>query len=192
MRFSLIVILGALAITSCQNNTTVSKKYFDIDSLIDRQLLYLKETGASLSKVATIDSTKDNTNFKPDSASWANELEVFRHLDIINKPIYVDAYEVIDGVKDANSNLTVRSFVANREIPVKSLKLYYQDSPHKLRKLEATLSEQNSLYYTARKFSMELENVGQQMVVSMYDVRGVQKMILRDSVKFSISSEVIY
>ncbi|MFZ1807020.1 MAG: hypothetical protein WAU36_07365 [Cyclobacteriaceae bacterium] len=192
MRFSLLVVLCALAMASCQNNTTVSKKYFDIDSLIDRQLAYLEESEASLSKAASIDSTKDKTNFKPDSASWAKELEVFRHLDIINKPIYVDAYDVIDGVKDANSNLTVRSFVANREIPVKSLKLYYQDSPHKLRKLEATLSEQNSLYYTARKFSMELEDVDKQMIVSKYNVRGVQKMILRDSVRFSISSKVIY
>jgi len=192
MRFSLLVVLSALAIVSCQNNTTVSKKYFDIDSLIDSQLAYLEKSGASLSKAASIDSTNDKTNFKPDSTSWAKELEVFRHLDIINKPIYVDAYTLTDGEKDANSNLTVRSFVANRETPVKSLKLYYQDSPQKLRKLEATLSEQNSLYYTARKFSMELEDVDQQMIVSRYDVRGVQKMILRDSVRFSITSKVVF
>lgn len=192
MRFSLLVVLSALAIVSCQNNSTVSKKYFDIDSLIDSQLAYLEKSGASLSKAASIDSTNDKTNFKPDSTSWAKELEVFRHLDIINKPIYVDAYTLTDGEKDANSNLTVRSFVANRETPVKSLKLYYQDSPQKLRKLEATLSEQNSLYYTARKFSMELEDVDQQMIVSRYDVRGVQKMILRDSVRFSITSKVVF
>ncbi|HNP06676.1 MAG TPA: hypothetical protein PKN99_03570 [Cyclobacteriaceae bacterium] len=192
MRFNLIVVLGVLAMTSCQNNTTVSKKYFDIDSLINQQLRYLEKTEASLSKMASIDSATDRSNFKPDSTSWANELEVFLHLDVINKPIYVGAYEVMDGEKDTNSNLTIRSFVANREVPVKSLKLYYQGSPKKLRKLEAVLSEQNSLYYTSRKFSMEFEDVNGQAVISRYDVRGTQKMILRDSVKFSISSKIIY
>lgn len=192
MRFNLIVVLGVLAMTSCQNNTTVSKKYFDIDSLINQQLRYLEKTEASLSKMASIDSATDRSNFKPDSTSWANELEVFLHLDVINKPIYVGAYEVMDGEKDINSNLTIRSFVANREVPVKSLKLYYQGSPKKLRKLEAVLSEQNSLYYTSRKFSMEFEDVNGQAVISRYDVRGTQKMILRDSVKFSISSKIIY
>jgi hypothetical protein len=187
-----MVILGALAITSCQNNTAVSKKYFDVDSLIDQQLVYLEKTGASLTKVASIDSVNDKANFKPDSASWAKELEVFRHLDIINKPIYVDAYDITDGEKDVNSNLIVRSFIANREIPVKSLKLFYQGSPQRLRKLEAVLNEQNSLYYTSRKFSLELEDVNEQLVLSRYNVRGVQKMILRDSVRFSIASKVIY
>jgi len=187
-----MVILGALAITSCQNNTTVSKKYFDIDSLIDKQLVYLEKTGASLTKVASIDSVNDKANFKPDSAAWAKELEVFRHLDIINKPIYVDAYDITDGQKDVNSNLIVRSFTANKEIPVKSLKLFYQGSPQRLRKLEATLNEQNSLYYTSRKLSLELEDVNEQLILSRYNVRGVQKMILRDSVRFSIASKVIY
>lgn len=192
MKFSLIVIIGALVIASCESNNEVAKNYFDIDSLIDRQLAYLEENGARLSKTASIDCATDTTTFNPDSASWAKELEVFRHLDIINKPIYADAYKVTDGVKDINSNLIVRSFIAKRDIPVKNLKLYYQDSPKKLRKLDATLSEQNSLYYTTRKLSIVLEDINKQMVISSYDVRGIQKMTLRDSVRFSISSKVIY
>ncbi len=192
MRWSVFIFFGMLALASCQHNPTASKNYFDINSLIDQQLVYLTKAGASLSKSASIDSVRDKTNFQPDSASWANELEVFRHLDIINKPIYVDSYNVTDGEKDTNSNLIVRSFVANKEIPVKSLKLYYQESPQKLRKLEAVLSEKNSLYYTTRKFSMELEDVNELMVLSRYNVQGVQKMVLRDSVKFEISSEVLY
>lgn len=192
MRFNLIVVLVALAMASCQNNTTISKKYFDIDSLIHQQLGYLEKTGASLSKAASIDSASDKTNFKPDSTSWANELEVFLHLDVINKPIYVGAYDVSDGERDTNSNLTIRSFIANRQIPVKSLKLYYLGNLKKLRKLEAILIEKNSLYYTSRKFSMEFEDVNGQAVISSYDVRGTQKMILRDSVRFSISSKIIY
>ena len=159
MRFSFIVIALAALFVSCQKNQTVTKNYFDIDSLIDNQLIYLRETNASLTKTASIDKDQDEATFKPDSAGWANELEAFRHLDIINKSIYVDAYEITDGKKDENSNLIVRNFQATREIPIEYFRIYYQDSPKRIRKIEASLSEQNTLYFTARTFSIDRKSV---------------------------------
>lgn len=186
------MFFSGLVMMACQHKPIGSKKYFDIDSLIDKQLEHLIQRNASLSKKASIDSVTDETTFRPDSASWANEMEVFRHLDVINKPIYDGVYTITDGIKDPNSNLLVKSFVANREIPVRSLKLYYQDQSGKLRKVEADLSEENALYFTSRSFSIELEDWNEQMVISKCRVEGVQKMILRDSVHFAISSEIIY
>lgn len=58
--------------------------------------------------------------------------------------------------------------------------------------MEATLGEQNTLYYTTRDFTMELEDIGKQWVIAGYEVKGVQKMILRDSVRFAITSKVAY
>lgn len=192
MKYTLVALLAVLVFGSCQNDARTAKNYFDIDSLIDRQLDYLNGKNATLTKSATIGRTADKVSFKPDSSAWAKELQVFRHLDIINKPIYTGAYKVTDGVKDANSNLIIKSFVTDREIPVKSLRLYYQGTPKKLRKVEATLGEQNTLYYTTRDFTMELEDIGKQWVIAGYEVKGVQKMILRDSVRFAITSKVAY
>lgn len=129
MKYTLVALLAVLVFGSCQNDARTAKNYFDIDSLIDRQLDYLKGKNATLTKSATIGRTADKVSFKPDSSAWAKELQVFRHLDIINKPIYTGAYKVTDGVKDANSNLIIKSFVTDREIPVKSLRLYYQGTP---------------------------------------------------------------
>lgn len=192
MKFYLLTLVLALALLSCQQNETASQKFFDMDSLIDRQLIYLKGAKASLTKSASIDNASDQSTFTPDSAEWANELEVFRNLELINKPIYAEAYDIMDGQKDANSNLTVRSVIAKREVPIKFFKIYYQDAPHKIRKIEASLSEQNSLYYTTRKFSVELNDIKGQMILDKYSIQGVQKMILRDSVRFLISSHVNY
>ena len=173
---------------SCQQQQRAESKFYNIDSLINSQLVILNSTKPSITKVATIDSANDESTFTPDSAQWVNELAVYRHLDVINKPIYVDAYRVAEE-QDANSNLKVRAFNALKNVPLKSLRIYYQDTADKVRKIEASLDEQNSLYYTSRKFSIELDD---QMTLSRFSIQGTQKMILRDSVKFSISTKVNY
>lgn len=192
MKFYLPTLFLAMTLLSCQQNETANHKFFDMDSLVDRQLNYLKGAKASLTKSASIDNTRDQSTFTPDSTDWANELEVFRNLELINKPIYAEAYNITDGQKDVNSNLMVRSIIAKREVPIKFFKIYYQDAPHKIRKIEASLSEQNALYFTTRTFSIELNDVKGQMTLDKYSIQGVQKMILRDSVRFLISSHVNY
>ena len=192
MKSYLLIIIWALAIISCQKKEVAIKKYFSVDSLIDHQVKFLIATGASVTKSAFIDNASDKSTFKPDEEGWRSELAVFRHLEIMNKPIYADSYEEIDGMEDDNSNLKVRVFNAKSNVPVKQLKIYYQTNPHVVRKIEAYLDEQNSLYYTSRRFSMEMDEFKDKLVLSQYEIQGVQKMILRDSVKFSISSVIKY
>lgn len=192
MKYPLFIFIGALALASCHNESVVSQKYFDIDSLINQQLVYLNKSGATLTKMASIDGSSDTTTLRPDSITWANELEVFRQLDLINKPVYTGAYEIEEGVKDVNSNLLVKSFKAKKSAPIRSLKLFYQSNPEKLRKVEAQLIEQNSLYFTTRKFLIELDDVNGKLILSKTRIKGVQKMILRDSVNFAIFSQFNY
>ena len=42
MKYTLVALLAVLVFASCQNDARTAKNYFDIDSLIDRQLDYLK------------------------------------------------------------------------------------------------------------------------------------------------------
>jgi hypothetical protein len=162
-----------------------------MDSLVNAQINYLVATKSSVTKTAAIDSAQDKSNFMPDSTQWANEMEIFRHLDLINKPIYIDAYDLLE-VEDNNSNLRVKILNANKDVPIKQFKIYYHNTIDKVRKIEATLNEQNTLYYTSRNFLIELEDFKDKMILSSYRVQGVQKMILRDSVKFSIRSKIDY
>ncbi|MEQ8424007.1 MAG: hypothetical protein RIA63_04805 [Cyclobacteriaceae bacterium] len=191
MKIKILILLSSSVMFSCQRAKETPEILFDVDRLIDSQVVSLMQAGASLTKAASIDEASDNATFVPDSAGWANELEVFRHLDVINRSIYEDAYD-ITSVKDTNSNLMVRVLKARRPIPVTTFKVFYQDDPDKVRKIEASFSEENALYYTAREFSLELDEYQGQMILSGYTVRGIQKMILRDTVNFSISSKVIY
>lgn len=187
--FAVFLLIG---LCSCNEKKPIAKSYFNVDSLMNVQLVQLTAKAASVTKRIKINDLEETVKIKPDSALWAHELAIFKHLDILNKPIYATAYEVIDGTKDSNSNLTLRIYHAKREVPVTVFKLYYQDSFDKLRRIEATSEESNALYFTTRKFVLTFDDLAGGIVLQRYAVEGFQKMILSDTVRFSLHSEILY
>lgn len=185
----LVVMLFAVG---CAKKTSVTDPFFEIDQLIDEQIKTLKDTGASVDKRAEVGDAKDASIFVPDSAQWANELDAFRQISSINKPIYKEAYRIEDGLDDKRSNLKIRRFSTERNIPVKALDVYYQDNIEKLRKIEAVITDQNALFFASKKLTLQFEEHQEKLSLSSYTIQGVQKMMLRDSVNFIIESKVNY
>lgn len=186
--FLFVFAYGVLA--SCTESSKKADFYFD--SLVTSQVKVLSLAKASISKQASIDGNQDETTFTPDSTLWESELDIFRQLGIYERPAYNDAYEMKDGIPDEKSNLTVRSYHSLKSIPIRDLKFYYHDQFHHLKKIEATYQEKNTLYTTWRSLQMEFDEVNGKSVLSSYTITGVQKMVLSDSVKFSIHSKVIF
>jgi hypothetical protein len=186
--FSLLVI--ELLATSCQEQKVNGKRYFDLDSLISAQIVYLSKSKASLKKEATISEKSSSSTTILDSTAWSNELDVFRQLDVINRPTYRDAYEVKDGVKDSKSNLLIRSYEARTNSAVPYLRLLYQDNPSRLKKLEALYQETNSLYSSQRKLEMYFDDTKGKPYLTGFFIEGDQKMILSDSVHYTIRTEI--
>jgi hypothetical protein len=189
MRLFLFVI-ACVALASCTESARKTDSYFD--SLVASQVGVLSRAKASITKKASIDGNQDETTFTPDSTLWESELEIFRQLEIYERPAYKDVYEMKDGVPDGKSNLMVRSYHSLKNIPVSDLKFYYHDQIKHLKKIEATYREKNTLYTTSRSLQMEFDEVDSKSVLSSYSISGVQKMVLSDSVKFSIHSKVTF
>jgi hypothetical protein len=183
--FSLISII---ILVSCnQTSLKYDKAYFDFDSLINSQVTSLAKTNASLSKTVLLDGKSDQATMRIDSAILAHELDVFRQLDLINKPLYRDAYEITDGEKDSRSNLLVRTYRSKKGSPVPFVNFYYQKDFLHLKKIESYYIENNTLYSTKRKLQLEFDDTSGHLLLSRYELTGTQKMILSDSVKFSIA-----
>ena len=185
-----LFIIGLLLLSSCTEDAKRADSYFD--SLVTNQVSVLSLAKASIIKQASIDGNHDETTFTPDSTLWESELDIFRQLEIYERPAYKDAYEMKDGIADEKSNLTVRSYHSLKNIPVRDLKFYYHDQFQQLKKIEATYQDKNTLYTTRRSLQMEFDEVNGKSVLSAYSISGVQKMVLSDSVKFSIHSKVIF
>jgi hypothetical protein len=162
------------------------KVYFDFDSLINVQAAELLKAQSTISKKSIINGKQDDSSFIPDSLNLANELDVFRQLDLINKPLYRNSYEIRDGEKDTRSNLLIRTYTAKSPSPVSFVKFYYRSSPRDLKKIESVFHEENTLYDTKRNLLLEFDDISGTPLLSGYELSGTQKMILNDTVNFSV------
>lgn len=192
MRGVFFLIAGcALMLTACnRGNQVYDKTYFDFDSLINVQVKELINAKVTLRKVSVINGKSDSSSFVPDSLKLANELDVFRQLDLINKPLYKSSYVVKEGEKDTRSNLLIRSYSAKSASPVPFVKFYYRSSPRDIKKVESFFQEENALYNTSRNLTLLFDDSSGTPLISGYQLRGSQKMILSDTVNFSV--EVLF
>ena len=192
MRVVVFLLFIGFGFSGCRQQKVKEKRYLDMDSLVNIQVNYLSHSKAALKKEATIGGQNSSSSSVLDSTAWSHELDVFRQLDLINRPIYRDVYQVKDGVKDSKSNLLIRSYEAPANSPVPYLRLYYQVTPTRLKKLEALYQETNSLYGSQRKLEMYFDDSSGKLHLTGYAIEGDQKMMLSDSVHYAIRSEVAF
>lgn len=170
-----------------RTNQRYDKAYFDFDSLINVQVAGLLRAQAAISKKSMLNGKQDESSFVPDSLKLAYELEVFRQLDIINKPLYRNVYEIKDGEQDTKSNLLIRSYTAKAPSLVQIVRFYYHSSMQDIRKIESVFHEENTLYDTKRNLLMEFEDSIHSSLLKGYQLSGTQKMIMNDTVNFSVN-----
>ena len=72
------------------------------------------------------------------------------------------------------------------------MKFYYLGQFKHLKKLEASYHEENTLYSTKLFLWMEFDDINSRMVLDKYGMEGIQKMVLSDSVPFSIKSSISF
>lgn len=186
----IIVVLTALVYLSCSGSAKRSDSgIYHMDSLINAQVNVLVMERRQLSKKATIGEQTASVVITPDSAGWATELAVFRQLEIAERPVHRDRYK-IEVKDDANSNLHIRSFTGEGT-PVPLIRFFYLDNPADVRRIEARYSESNALYTSIRDLVLEFEEEDQTPILRHFEVTGFQKIVMGDSVYFSVVGEVL-
>ncbi len=191
MRLFLSGFVILLVASSCnQTEVKYKKSYFDFDSLITRQVKALAKS--NWKKISSLNKKMDTVSIRPDSLQWSNELDVFRQLDAINKPVLKGYYSIVHR-KDVHSNLSVKSFEFNLDneekitSPVPIVDFYYFNQISDLRKIVAVYQEKNVLFTSQRQLSLEFEEGSSKNIVN-YKISGFQKMMLTDSVLLKIRS----
>jgi hypothetical protein len=169
--------------------------FYPIDSLVMGQIHHLTRVNAGLFKEALLSGKSDTLTYTPgDTVAWMNELDIFRKLNVINKPVNKGLYAVDDGLFDPGSNLTVKAFTSlktMKKLPVVYLKIYYQGTIDKPRKIEALYDESNLLYQNARRLSMNFQQIENRTVMTSYVIRGGQQIVFGDSVAIYISGKIL-
>lgn len=177
---------------SCRNGKQRDSLY-PIDSLVGSQIRFLSMEKASLRKEAIINEKIERTALIPkDTVAWGYELGIFEQLDIMNKPVSSKSYLITDGLFDPGSNLTVKEFSTEKDIPVKYLRVFYHESLARPRKIEAFFRSGSLLSKTARILTMEFGQYDNKTVLTSYSVEGGQKMIFGDTVEFTIKGKITF
>ena len=193
-----VIPLLAIVLFSCSSKQKSTISLFDIDSLTTAQVKYLTAHRAELNKTSSLGDSSSSASFMPkDTIAWKNELEIFNVLDLINKPINRNSYS-IENLPDTKSNLSVKSFTIKSSLPedekknlqIEYLKIYYQNSINKIRRIEGQYRELSMMNKTGKVLIMEFQPVKDSMILTSYSITGGQKMFIGDSVQYKISSSV--
>ena len=176
-------------LAACAQEKQSTDKFFDFQGFIDEQISQLSQHGRALEKTSNVKNIQSDSAYVPSLDGWAAELELFRQLENINKPTLKSQYHVEDAMKDTKSNLKIRQYTS-ATAPIRSIKFYYQGSFTQLKKIEATVQEDNMLYANGRVLTMEFEEEDRKPLLHYYTMTGFQKMILRDTVNFSLQGQI--
>lgn len=170
LAFCLVLIWGCSDLRPEMNIST----YFDVDSLVNRQVKTFDRIQPTLEKSAKIDDRSERQTLRYDSSGWARELTFFRQLNI-NEPSLVGGYTI-----DSTDNVVTYTPDEDLSTRVRTLSIHYSD--HRLEKITGLIFEENEIYATEKDIEVNFEDG----LISKYRLRGFQKIILKDTARFEI------
>ncbi len=161
----------------------------DFDRLIDEQISELSQHRNTLEKEAEVDGHRSDSTLVPTGEIWKAELTIFRQFGMINKPLHQGSYREDGPLEDPRSNLKIQQYVSVTS-PLRLLRIYYQDTIGRVRKIEGTLNETNRLYNNERTLTLEFDEDNGKLHLTFYGIAGYQKIALRDTVRFSVKARI--
>ena len=188
MRNGLFLLLMWLSASACdrQAERKMITEYYDIDSLFLSQPPLLKDL--AFTKSANIDDKAESSTVKFDTTGWKKELAMFLAMDI-NKAALVGAYEKSETPTAIGKNISYK-LKPGEDSGVKWIQLE-QDSTGNVFLFKALFEEDNALYQNRRELTARFEVTEKRSVLNSYKVEGYQKIIMKDTVKYSIEARLV-
>ncbi|WP_229743054.1 hypothetical protein [Hymenobacter qilianensis] len=157
--------------------------YFDIKAFLDAQTQDLTRRNPAVEKRVELRGGQMETTRVPE-VDWSKELQIFYQADI-NKPALRDAYKIMRQDKWQGVSRTVYQADRDDEAPV--TRLFIETKADKLQLLTATIQQDNPLFYSEKRLLLRLHN-GR---LSEYEVTGIQKLVLFDTLRYSAAGRVL-
>ncbi|SDL67799.1 hypothetical protein SAMN05421823_107227 [Catalinimonas alkaloidigena] len=162
-------------------------RFFDVKGFVDTQVALLQQKQPALTKRVFIDGERQEKQLQ--KVDWSRELAQFRDADL-NKPAWRDSYTIDTVATDAGR--TVVYTALDQDLPVDKLQVTMEPNTGEVLGLRADLRSHNLLYDSRRQLMLECQPQAQEAVqVTHYRLKGYQKLVLRDSVRFDVEVQVV-
>jgi hypothetical protein len=194
-RTSYFFLSGALlALSSCGEGNRpadpaapgaphVAGPYFDVRGLLDAQVRQLAARHPSVTKQVSLRGNAPETVQVP-QVKWTDELQIFYQADI-NKAALRGAYR-LDSVAEADGRIR-RTYTLRPDrdkVPVTQLSVL--SAGNQPQEVQATLRQDNALFSGQKALRLTLEQ-GQ---LRTYSVRGTQKLVFFDTLRYQTQARV--
>jgi hypothetical protein len=187
--------LGSLLLlaTACGPESAPSSKqagrrplYFDIKSFLYAQTQDLTRRKPAVEKRVKLRGGQIETTRVPE-VEWDNELQIFYQTDI-NKPALRGAYQ-IDSViqEDGRLRRTYRRKPDVENAVERLTVISLPSAPAAAQEITATLTQDNPLFFSQKRVALHAAN-GRLLD---YQVTGVQKLVLFDTLRYSAAVRVV-
>lgn len=162
----------------------------NIDSLLKYHRNQLTEKKAQLTKISNINGKKSSIKIPAEAIHWDTEFESFKVLNSINKPINSSAYS-LQIKNDDKSNLIVKSWTTNRSLPLKQLKVYFLRDFKQIKKVEATIVQNNFIFNSTKELNLNFSVLGAYPIAEDYKIEGHQKFFWEEPQYFSLAGNIL-
>lgn len=159
--------------------------YFNIKAFLDTQAQELTRRKPAVEKRVELRGGQIETTRVPE-VDWSKELQIFYQADI-NKPALRGAYAVDSVAKGDTLLRTYRRKTGIDNSVERITVLSDAASPESAQEITATLTQNNPLFFSQKRVVMHTTD-GR---LSDYQVKGVQKLVLFDTLRYSAVGRVL-
>ncbi len=175
---------GAAADAAAPGAAHVAGPYFDVRGLLDAQVRQLAARQPGVEKQVSLRNSAPETVRVP-QVKWADELQIFYQADI-NKAALRGAYTVDSASLPGGAvRRSYHLLPGHDNAPV--LRLDVTSAAGQPQQIQATLRQDNTLFFGQKDLQLTLHN-GQ---LSQYSVKGVQKLVLFDTLRYHTAARVL-
>ena len=189
MRILSGLILLIMAVSCTDLEPVEVESYYDVDSVVSAQYEELKKTQYPIRKITLLNGVTDTSMLEVnDSSRWSYELNLFRQAGI-NKPELQGTYQTEREETDSGHRIRYTPLEPEKR-SVRYLEVEFEKG--NLRAIRARINKTNPVYGSERDLSMWFDGSRNTSRLQRYQIEGSQKMILKDSVKIRVTSEILY
>ncbi|SNR50733.1 hypothetical protein [Hymenobacter mucosus] len=158
--------------------------YFDVKGFLNQQVALLNQRKPAVDKQVELRNGQLETT-RVAQTDWSKELQIFYQADI-NKPALRNAYTITPSAYSAGG---VQRYARKPGVEgtVESLTINAANGTNQVQELTAIIKQDNALFYSEKKLRLSCTQ-GQ---ITSYEVTGVQKLVLFDSVRYSVRTRVL-
>lgn len=183
------ILLGLLlATTACERpapptTSAAEQAAFNLTAYLKQQKERLQAEQPMVLKSVTTEEEPTET-IQTSTIDWQDELSVFEEADL-NRPALKEYYTVQERKQEDGSIVVEYNRLEDAEPLVHYLRLELTPK-RKLRQLNALIQDQNMLFYSRRKVQLTADTATGN--IAGYQVLGVQKLILTDSLHYRMDA----